>query len=279
MLLTILLSGGTALGFGVSDFIGGRASRHERPVRVAAFSHLAGLLGMLVAALLWRSSVLSTADMWWGAAAGISGGIGIFSLYSALRAGRMGVVAPITAAIGSALPVLYGALIGERLEPMSLAGLAIVFAAILLVSIPKVEGHLSISRQALGFSVLAGVLFSGSFILLSNTSPDSGLWPGVALRIVSASTLGLGALITTRGYMPARSVLPATIVAGLVETAATVFMLLAVQNGPIAIAAVVGSLYPAVTALLARAALDEHLARHQIVGLGIALLGIALLSL
>ncbi|TDB38172.1 MAG: DMT family transporter [Actinobacteria bacterium] len=278
MLLTLLLSSGTALGYGISDFIGGNASRSERPVRVAAFSHIAGLAGMLVAALLWGASSVSPNDLLWGAAAGVSGGIGIFSLYAALRAGRMGVVAPITAAIGASLPVLYGTLIGERLAAMSVSGLAVVFVAILLVSIPRAEGHEPLSRVALGFSILAGVFFSGSFILLSNTGAASGLWPAVILRVVSVGVLGTGALITTRGLVPARPVLLATIAAGLVETVATVFMLLAVQSGPIAVAAVVGSLYPAVTALLARVTIKEHLARHQIVGLGVALIGIALLS-
>jgi len=278
MLLTILLSCGTALGFGISDFVGGNASRTERPVRVAAFSHAAGLVGMFVAALLWRVTAISASDIAWGAAAGISGGIGIFSLYAALRAGRMGVVAPITAAIGASLPVLYGTLIGQRLTLNGTIGLAVVFAAILLVSIPRIQGHEPLSRSALGFSVLAGVFFSGSFILLSNTTAASGLWPAVALRVVSVTLLGSASLIATRGLVPVRSVLPAVIAAGLVETTATVFMLLAVQSGPIAVAAVVGSLYPAVTALLARITIKEHLARHQIVGLGIALAGIALLS-
>lgn len=278
MLLTLLLSCGTALGFGISDFIGGNASRTERPVRVAAFSHVAGLIGMLAAALLWRATAISASDIGWGAAAGVSGGIGIFSLYAALRAGRMGVVAPITAAIGASLPVLYGTLVGERLAPLGTAGLAVVFVAILLVSIPRAEGHEPLSRAALGFSVLAGVFFSGSFILLSNTTAASGLWPAVALRVVSVTVLGTGSLLTTRGLVPARPVLPAVIAAGLIETTATVFMLLAVQSGPIAVAAVVGSLYPAVTALLARVTIKEHLARHQIVGLGIAIVGITLLS-
>lgn len=278
MLLTLLLSCGTALGFGISDFIGGNASRTERPVRVAAFSHVAGLIGMLAAALLWRATAISASDIGWGAAAGVSGGIGIFSLYAALRAGRMGVVAPITAAIGASLPVLYGTLVGERLAPLGTAGLAVVFVAILLVSIPRAEGHEPLTRAALGFSVLAGVFFSGSFILLSNTTAASGLWPAVALRVVSVTVLGTGSLLTTRGLVPARPVLPAVIAAGLIETTATVFMLLAVQSGPIAVAAVVGSLYPAVTALLARVTIKEHLARHQIVGLGIAIVGITLLS-
>ncbi|KAF0206907.1 MAG: hypothetical protein FD171_2145 [Actinobacteria bacterium] len=278
MFLTLLLSCGTALGFGISDFVGGNASRSERPVRVAAFSHIAGLIGMLVAAILWRATAVSGSDLMWGAAAGVSGGIGIFSLYAALRAGRMGVVTPITAAIGASLPVIYGTLIGERLAPLGMVGLAVVFVAILLVSIPRIEGHEPLSRAALGFSVMAGVFFSGSFILLSNTTAASGLWPAVVLRVVSVTVLGSSALLTTRGIVPARAVLPSVIAAGLIETTATVFMLLAVQSGPIAVAAMVGSLYPAVTALLARVTIKEHLARHQIVGLGIAIVGIMLLS-
>ncbi len=279
MLLTLLLSVGTALGYGISDFVGGNASRSERPVRVAAFSHIAGLLGMAIIAAFWAAPHVTASDLAWGAASGVSGGIGIFSLYAALRAGRMGVVAPITASLSASIPVVYGMLTGESLPLINMLGLAVVFAAILLVSIPKAEGHEPLSKAALGFALMSGLFFSGSFILLSNTTASSGLWPAVTLRLVSAGTLTLGALLITRGVVPVRSVLGATIVAGLVETIATVFMLLAVQNGPIAVAAVVGSLYPAVTALLARVVLKEHLARHQIVGLAVALGGIALLSM
>ncbi len=153
-----------------------------------------------------------------------------------------------------------------------------MFAAILLVSVPRAEGHEPLPARALGFSLAAGVLFSASFILLSHTTHASGLWPAVTLRLVSAPLLTAGALITTRRALPGRGVLGATVAAGVVETIATVFMLLAVQSGPIAIAAVVGSLYPAVTTLLARVFLREHLARHQVAGLFIALAGITLLS-
>ncbi len=103
MLLTLLLSGGTALGYGVSDFIGGNASRAERPVRVAAFSHVAGLVAMLVIALVWPAPGVSAGELAWGAAAGVTGGLGIVALYAALAAGRMGVVAPITASLSAAI--------------------------------------------------------------------------------------------------------------------------------------------------------------------------------
>jgi len=277
---TLLMALLAALSFGVSNFAGGRASRGAPPVRVAATGHSIGLGVIIVAAWLYGAEALVRADMGWGAAAGAVSAVGILSLYQAMRDGGMGIVIPIAAGIASAIPAVWGLVTGDVSGATTLGGLAVVFVAVMLVSVPDRSGKATHTPpKAIFFAALAGVFFASSFFFLSQTDPASGLWPTASLRLVSATLLVIGALASTRGILPPRSVALDTVAAGVLEVVATIFVLIAVQLGPIAVAAVVIGLYPGVTAGLARVFLGERLAWHQVVGIFMALAGIALLAL
>jgi drug/metabolite transporter (DMT)-like permease len=192
----------------------------------------------------------------------------------------MGVVIPIVAGVASAIPAAWGLISGSLSGAVTYAGLVTVFAAVVLVSIPG--NHPDARRtppKALAGALLAGSCFAASFFFLSGTDPGSGLWPTVSLRVASTALLAIGALATTRGILPPRAVAVDTVTAGVMELVATFFVLFAVQAGPVAVAAVVIGLYPGVTATLARVFLRERLAAHQVVGVVVALGGIALLSI
>jgi drug/metabolite transporter (DMT)-like permease len=269
-----------ALSFGVSNFTGGRASRQAPPVRVAATGHVIGLAFIVTVALIWREGTPDATSMGWGAAAGVVSAAGVLSLYHALRCGGMGIVIPVTAGIASAIPAAWGLLTGELAGAVTVAGLVIVFTAVVLVSVPDPSGNaVATPPRALAYAVAAGTFFASSFFFLSQTEPSAGAWPIVSVRLTSATLLVIGALITTRGILPPRSVAADTTAAGVLEALATVFVLLAVQMGPISVAAVVIGLYPGVTAGLARVFLGEKLAWHQLLGIVLALAGIAMLSI
>lgn len=277
---TLIVALLAALSFGVSNFAGGRASRSAPPVRVAATGHAIGLMVALVGALLWGAEAFRSADMGWGAAAGVVSAGGVLAMYIALRQGSMGIIMPIVAGIASAIPAIWGLISGDLTGAATFGGLVAVFVAVVLVSIPG--SHPDVHRtppKALATAILAGSCFAASFFFLSNTDPGSGLWPTVSLRVASTVLLGIGALVTTRGILPPRPVASDTVTAGVMELVATFFVLFAVQMGPIAVAAVVIGLYPGVTAALARIFLHEKLAYHQILGIFVALFGIALLSI
>lgn len=280
MAFTLIVASLAALSFGVSNFAGGRASRSALPIRVAATGHAIGLVVALVGALIWGAESFRQVDLLYGAGAGVVSAGGVLAMYIALRHGSMGVVMPIIAGIASAIPAIWGLATGTLSGAVTYAGLAAVFAAVMLVSIPG--SHPDTRRtppKALVTAALAGACFASSFFFLSNTDPGSGLWPTVTLRIASTLLLVVGALVTTRGILPPRAVAVDTATAGVMELVATFFVLFAVQSGPVAIAAVVIGLYPGVTAALARIFLHEKLAIHQVFGIFVALLGIALLSI
>jgi drug/metabolite transporter (DMT)-like permease len=274
---TILLAAATAAFFGCSDFLGGMAARRAPEVRVTAVAHLLGLTLLAIALLLVPAAAVHPADLAWGAAAGVSGGVGVTALYGALARGRMSVVAPITAALSGSLPALYDLARGTQVRPLALAGLAVALVAIVIVSsVGHPEDRAAMPPVAVALSLLAGVAFAGSFIFLSLTGKQSGLAPLVAARAVSVLLVGGIALIGARGRLTlSRPAIGLALGAGALDAAANVAMLAAIRVGPLAVAAVIGSLYPVATILLARGVLKERL--HPVQRIGVALAFAAIL--
>lgn len=278
-MLTILLSSATSLLFGCSDFLGGLASRRDSAFAVTANAHAVGLAVMAVAVLVWPAPFAGV-DLAWGAAAGVAGGVGVTALYGALALGRMGVVAPITAALSGSLPAVYDFIRGTSVRPLSLVGLVIALVAIVIVS---ASGHpderAEVPPTAVALAVLAGFGFTGSFIFFSLADPGSGLIPILAARVVSVSLLA-GITLAQRGSLSlAADARPSALGAGALDAAANVTMLTAIRIGPLAVASVLGSLYPVFTILLARVVLGERLRVVQRIGVALALLALVLTSI
>lgn len=273
MPMTILLAGTTAALFGFSDFFGGVASRRDSEVTVTATAHLVGLLLLVVELVLFPATAVTPRDLLLGAAVGLAGGIGVTALYGALARGRMGVVAPITAALSGSLPALYDLARGTALRPLALAGLGVALLAIVIVSsVGHPEDRAAMPPIAIGLSLLAGVAFSCCFILLSFVGKSAGIAPLVAARFVSAGLLTGLVLLRGRGrFRLARPALVPALAAGALDVTANVAMLAAIRIGPLAIASVLGSLYPVATILLARFVLKERLHWAQRAGVVLAL--------
>ncbi len=273
MPITILFAGATALLFGFSDFFGGLAARRDSEVTITANAHLLGMVLLGTAALVFPGASVTTRDLLWGAAAGVSGGVGVTALYGALGRGRMSVVAPITAALSGSLPALYDLATGVAIRPLALAGLGVALVAIVIVSsVGHPEDRAAMPPSAIALSLLAGVGFAGSFLLFSLTGSASGFAPLVAARVVSVLLMGGLALIRGKGSAALNigAVAP-TLGAGALDAAANITMLVAIRVGPLAVASVLGSLYPVATILLARFVLKERLHWAQRAGVVLAL--------
>jgi drug/metabolite transporter (DMT)-like permease len=276
---TVLLATTTALLFGCSDFLGGFASRRDSAFAVTANAHILGAV-LIAIALVVFPSPFGTGDIWWGVATGIAGGAGVTALYGALAIGRMSIVAPITAALSGTLPAVYDLVRGSAIRPISLLGLGVALVAIIVVS---ASGHpddrAAMSPRAVVLSVFAGVGFAVSFLCFSFVSKTSGLVPILAARVTSAALL---AAITfgLRGRVGlAKSARPTAFAAGALDAAANVTMLSAIRIGPLAVASVLGSMYPVATILLARIVLGERLRWVQRAGVMLALVAVALTSI
>ena len=281
MTMTIVFSACTALFFGFSDFFGGVAARRDSEVAVTATAHILGLAALGLAAIAFPATVVSLRDVLLGGAVGITSGTGITALYGALARGRMSVVAPITAALSGSLPAFYDLASGTALRPLALAGLGLALVSIVIVSSAgHPEDRAGMPPIAIGLSLLSGVAFSFSFILFSLTGKGSGLVPLVSARAVSAVVLGAIVLVKGRGrFRLARPALVPALGAGLLDAAANVTMLAAIRVGPLAVAAVLSSLYPVATILLARYVLKERLHWTQRAGVVLALAAVLMAAL
>jgi drug/metabolite transporter (DMT)-like permease len=281
MTTTVLLALSTSLLFGVGDFLGGIATRRDSAYAVTGTSHLLAIVLLGIAVVLLPRATPTHGDLWWGAASGLSGVIGVMSLFGALAVGRMSIVAPVVAALSAALPALYDLVTGTTFPPLTLGGIALALVAIVIVSIAPEDqlhapAHEYRPREALGLSFLAGVGFSGAFIAFSFTAPESGLTPVLAARAVSILVSVTLAFVLGRGFPVDRTALPASLGAGVTDALANVTMLTAIRLGPLAIASVLGSLFPVVVVVLARVFLGERLTWLQRAGVALALVAVLL---
>jgi len=266
-----------AVIFGTADFFGGLATRRSRVLAVVVFSQLGGLL--LIAALLaFLPGTLSPAALLWGMASGVAGAVGIVMFYRGLATGVMSVVAPTTAIASMAVPVLFGLITGERPSIPALVGVLLGLFAVTLVSRSPNDPAAGSRAGSILNALASGAGFGGFFILLKLAPEDAGVWPLLGARIASITLVALLAVATRRSLRPIPGTLTVTIAAGLLDMAANVLYLFAAQRGLLSLIAVLVSLYPASTLLLARYVLGERLSPVQITGVGFALGAVALIA-
>ena len=279
-MLTALISTVTATLFGSADFLGGLASRKAPALVVSAVMFAVGVAIFPVVLLVARPVAVTWTDVGLGTISGVMGMVGVTALYAALAIGRMSVVAPITAALSGSGPAVFDLLHGSRVSPVGLTGLVLALVAVIIVSTTTgtVEEH-GMPPAAVGFSLIAGSCFATSLVALSLTSPASGFAPLLVARVVGTAGFGIALLVRRRELsFDAQSVRLAAIT-GVLDAAANITMLTAVRIGPLAVAAVVGGLYPVATMLLARVVLAERMKRHQIAGVALALVAVVLTAL
>jgi drug/metabolite transporter (DMT)-like permease len=267
-----------AAAYGVSDFVGGLASRRVHALTVLLLSYPAG--AVIMAALLPAyGGVVSERTALWSAAGGASGLVGVALLYSALGRAPMNVISPVTAVMSAVVPVLGGLVIGERPHLLAWAGIGLGLVAVLLIARqPEDHPHGPIGWRPLLMAVVAGAGFGTYFICLARSDHDSGLWPVVLSRVVS-SVLVMALAIRGRRFvrMPA-AVVRLAVVAGVLDATANVAFLLASRHGLLSLSGVITALYPAGTVLLAVLILKERTATVQKVGLGVAAMAVVLLT-
>ncbi|GAA3474436.1 DMT family transporter [Nonomuraea roseola] len=262
--------------YGTADFCGGLATRRSRVLSVVALSQIAGF-ALVLAMMPVLPGAASEAALSWGLGAGVAGAAGLVLFYRALAAGVMSVVAPTTAVTSAALPVLFGLVSGERPAVVQVVGVVLALLSVLLVSrSPSTEQRSSPASIAMALSAGAG--FGGFFILLAQAPDGSGLWPLVGARLASISLVVLLAVVTRRTLKPGGGALGIIALAGVLDMAANVLYLLAEQQGLLSLVAVLVSLYPASTLVLARYVLGERLQAIQMAGVAFALGAVALIA-
>jgi len=271
----VLLALAAACAYGLSDFVGGVASRRTSSWPVAILAALGALVGAVALAIVAPGHP-TTAEFGWGALSGIGGGLGGGFLYRGFAAGRMGVVAPVSAVGSAVVPVAAGVALGERPTLLIWLGIALALPGIWLVAREKQAGE----GLADGFidGALAGLGFGLLFAAIGQVSQGAGYWPlaagqGVALVAVIAMAIGLGA-----GWRPTARSQAWGLLSGALATLAVLGFLAATQTGLLTVAAVITSLYPAATILLATMVLKEPIHRAQAIGMALCAASVALVA-
>jgi drug/metabolite transporter (DMT)-like permease len=278
--VAIILAGMSALMYGAADFCGGLGARKTPLFTVLLFSQLVGLVVAVAASLAMGLALPPARDLAWGALAGVCGVLGLGALYTALATTPVAVASPVAAVVGAVIPVVLGLTAGERPAVIAWVGIALAVPSIVLLTAgPRAAGSAGKVRRAALLGAAAGLGFGLFFYAVSRTSSSAGLWPLVAARIATISIATLFSLVTRRPLTPTRAALPVVALSGALDMGANIAFLLASRAGMLSIAAVVTSLYPGPTVLLAVLVFRERLSGFRVAGLALALAGVALISL
>ncbi len=286
-----------AIIWGAADFSGGVGARYLRVYWLLAISHASSLIALVLLANLLHQPVPGERILMYGLIAGLAGGMALLVFYYALSLGSMGTTAAVTGLLTAALPVLFSLTTIGAPSGRQLSGFILAAGAIWLISSPSSSNEQIIEGQQkkLMLAVISGIGFGIFLIALREANGGGLLWPLAASRVGSLSLAILGGLILSRGRFlaePDPQVISTktairkrvligialALVAGAFDTSGNFFFVAATRIGRLDVAAVLSSLYPASTILLAVWLLHERTNRRQALGMTAALVAVALIS-
>jgi drug/metabolite transporter (DMT)-like permease len=260
--------------WGTSDFLGGYAARRANAFLLTTIAHASGLFLMVVLALANHSACPSKRAIAWALAAGLSGGAALAIFYRALAAGKMGLTAPVAAVLGAGIPTVFNIVTEGPPGLVPIAGFVLAGIGILLIS--RAENNTR--ADGFGLAVLAGIGFAGFFLCIKQAGNGSALWISAASRLGSLVLTGVIVLLGRNFHDITRPGIGFGVLAGCLDTAGSALFVRASQTGRLDTAVVLTSLYPAVTVLLARLLLKEHVTRWKAVGMVAALLAVPMIA-
>ncbi len=262
-----------SLLWGASDFLGGLAARRAAVAAVVVTAQLAGVAAVLLAIAVtgepWPGWAVFGTAMLGGAAAGIA----IVAFYRALAAGTMGVVAPL-AATGVVIPIGVGVAGGDRPGAVVVVGAVVALVGILAAA----RGTAARGAGGVGMALLSGAGFGTFYVFLDRAAEHGALWAVAGARAASIPLVAALALLAGMSLRPPRATLGVIVAAGVIDAAAVLAFAAASARGLLSVVAVLGSLYPVVTAGIAAAVLRERLTRPQWAGSALAMCGVLLIA-
>jgi drug/metabolite transporter (DMT)-like permease len=262
--------------WGGSDFFGGLLSRRLPAYAVVAGSELSGLVFITIVALITGDWHASLGYLPYAVGAGLTGTIGLVAYYAGLASGTMGVVAPI-ASMGAIVPVGLGILGGDHPSHAQILGIVIALVGVVAASGPELSGVGQ--GRPVALAVLAGAGFGVALYLIGIGARHDVVMTLLGMRATALLIFATAAItLRTTGGLTRRD-LPPLMLIGFGDVTANLLFAVATRIGLISIASALTSFYPVVPVILARFVLQERLRRIQQVGVGLAIGGVALLSL
>jgi drug/metabolite transporter (DMT)-like permease len=265
----------SAASWGAGDFSGGLAAKRASVYSEVLASQSMGAVLLAGLALAFHDPFPPLAHMLLGGVAGVAGSIGLLALYRALASGRMGVAAPASAVVTAIVPVAVGALTEGLPDTITLSGFGLALIGVWFVSSHQAA---VVHLRELGLPVVAGLGFGIFLVIIDRANDVSALWPLVGARVASLIMLWAFATLARQPRWPEREQLPLIALVGLFDAGGNAFYALAARAGRLDVAAVLSSLYPASTVLLAWSILKERISRLQAIGILTALAAIVLIT-
>ncbi|MEM0440137.1 MAG: EamA family transporter [Candidatus Caldarchaeum sp.] len=265
----------SAVTWGAGDFYGGFASRKADVLRVVILSQTIGLALMFVAAVIVNEPLISLTDLFWSMAAGASSGWGLILYYAALARGSMTAVAPITGVLAAVVPAVTGAFIEG--PPSLFQAIGFVFAFVSIGLVTGLEPRKLRADTQLLFAILGGTSFGMFLVLIGQVSEGSSLYP-LAFSRITTIALAFTIATATKPLKPLRKGLGFATAAGVFDALGSLFYLLARHEGRLDVAAVLSSLYPISTVVIAKLLLKETLGRKRTTGILFAAIATVLIN-
>jgi drug/metabolite transporter (DMT)-like permease len=283
----------TAGAWGATDFVAGVASRKSGVLITLLLMQVIGGLLSLALLIVTAETYPGLAGIAWAAASGISGTIGLGFLLLALSRGMMGLVAPLAALVAASVPAVVGVVNGDRIGPVLAAGLLLALSAIVVISLPDrrlgtpLLRSVQAARPTEWLLILTSGLGSAGFFLCIDQAYDAGAgtaWTLVSVRLTGIAALAVAiAVISARHGGPVfrmpRTVLTLVLLSSLGDNGGLLCYVIANSVGTLSSTVVLASLAPVSTTLLARVLLHERLSRLRLAGVGLAMVGVVLISL
>jgi len=284
LVLVAIIGLASALVYGLSDFLGGLASRRMRPL-VAVEVTFVVATAIALTAVLVEQPVWSARDLLLGLAAGVAGALGTWTFYACLAIGPMSVLSPVVAVLNAVLPAVVGFAVGERLGALGLVGVAAVVVAAALLGVSRQSDGSRLSARALLLAIGAGVGFAAYFTLIHFTAPESGLVPLVGDYLAGTVLVAVVLLVLRWRRGPAElaglgrnRATTAAVLAGVLLAIANILLVIGLHLGDLAVMSVLSALYPASTVLLALWFLRERLSAWQWIGVVLGIGGTAAIA-
>ena len=300
-MVAVLLALISAVTYGCSDFAAGLATRRASVLRVTLISEAASVAVVGLALAVIGAHPPDLRAVVWGCVAGLGGVCGALALYVGFRHAAFSVVGPLSAVGAAGFSVLAGLLLGERPTVLALTGIVLALPAIVGVSASVGTGGgehpgggvVAASDAAPGgpggrvrrlfpagvsYGLAAGACFALLFVGLNQAGSGSGLWPVFFGQAAALLAVACAAVFTGDLRLPEERGGWLAAVAGLTGGPGTILFFLATHRGLLAVTAVITSLYPAVTILLARVVLGERLTAIRLAGLTLAAASVALIA-
>jgi len=282
----------SAASWGTGDFFGGLATRRVHVLVALLATQLVGAALAITMVVVSGESAPQTSATLWAAAAGISGLIGLGALYLGLSRGTMGLVAPLSAVIAATVPAIVAMVSGEPVAGLVLVGMLFALAAVVAVAIPDRHAVPDAVRQSRGtrlggwlLIVTAGFGFAGFFLGVDHAADLGGpvWWTLAAARSASTVLIVLilaGLIVGARApnAQGARAVMASLAASAVGDTGGNLFFILSRAETTLAVSVVLSSLFPVSTVVLARVVLHERISRLALLGVVLAVFGVALIG-